>query len=352
MKILIVCDKAWYEKNTNPFCRILLESLAKYGHDVEYGLDYFWNSFKSFDVIYMQWPEMIYGWRKVKMSEADHLEQHLNEIKSSGIKIITTCHNLHPHNNDEVYARMYKIIYDQSDAIHHLGSYSYNLFCNIYPTKLNFVAPHPIFYDCRKKGSQQTVARKMLKIPDDKICILSFGMFRNDSEQNLIYSIVQHFPKVICLCPRFIKGGLSKFKWYKDIAYAYNMFKVRKQGIYANWTFVPEDKIPNYFNAADIVLIQRKEILNSGNLPLGFSAGKIVVGPRKGNVGAILQETGNPTFDPEDKASLINAVRQAILLLKENNVVGEKNYQKAITEWTPDSVGAIINDNIKKLGNI
>ena len=57
-----------------------------------------------------------------------------------------------------------------------------------------------------------------------------------------------------------------------------------------------------------MVFIQRKRILNSGNLPMGFYFGKPVVGPDTGNVGEILRSTGNPVFDPGDCASVTAAL--------------------------------------------
>lgn len=53
-------------------------------------------------------------------------------------------------------------------------------------------------------------------------------------------------------------------------------------------------------SVADIALLQRVKILNSGSLPLNFYFGNVVVGPDVGNVGEILKKTGNPVFNVED----------------------------------------------------
>lgn len=73
-----------------------------------------------------------------------------------------------------------------------------------------------------------------------------------------------------------------------------------------------------YFCACDIVFIQRFSVLNYGNLPMGFGAGCVVVGPNVGNVGSILNKTGNPIFNPYDIDSIVLAIKKAKELLSVN----------------------------------
>ena len=89
------------------------------------------------------------------------------------------------------------------------------------------------------------------------------------------------------------------------------------------------------FSAADIVFIQRKQILNSGNLPMGFAAGKVVVGPQVGNVGEILKSTGNPTFNPDNEQSVVEAVKKGLALVKQG--LGERNKNFALSQWSASS---------------
>lgn len=45
--------------------------------------------------------------------------------------------------------------------------------------------------------------------------------------------------------------------------------------------------------------------------PLAFLYHKVVVGPKVGNIGELLSETGNPTFDPDDKKDILRALEEA-----------------------------------------
>jgi hypothetical protein len=79
-------------------------------------------------------------------------------------------------------------------------------------------------------------------------------------------------------------------------------------------------------------MIQRKRILNSGNLPMGFYFGKPVVGPDVGNVGEILRSTGNPVFDPEDCASVAASLSRGFECA--NAGMGDANRCFADREWS------------------
>lgn len=91
-----------------------------------------------------------------------------------------------------------------------------------------------------------------------------------------------------------------------------------------------------YFCACDIVFIQRFSVLNSGNLPMGFGAGCVVVGPNVGNVGSILNKTGNPIFNPYDIDSIVLAIKKAKELLSVNK--GEENKMYAQTKWNTSAI--------------
>ena len=96
-------------------------------------------------------------------------------------------------------------------------------------------------------------------------------------------------------------------------------------------TFVPDDQVQCYLNASDVLLIQRRNPLNSGNLVLGFTFGRVVVGPNQGNVGEILRTTGNPVFEPGCAKSFSNALDRGLTLSQQGH--GEMNRRHADREW-------------------
>lgn len=75
----------------------------------------------------------------------------------------------------------------------------------------------------------------------------------------------------------------------------------------ANDELIDNCDLPYYIAASDVIFIQRKDILNSGNVPLGFLYHKVVMGPATGNIGEILAATGNPTFHPDNRTDILEA---------------------------------------------
>lgn len=91
-------------------------------------------------------------------------------------------------------------------------------------------------------------------------------------------------------------------------------------------------------SAADLVFIPRIDILNSGNVFLGLTFNKIVVGPAVGNIEEQLKELDLPVFDPKKRKSVIVALNKGISLSNQHNgyIAGklEKYLPNSITKKT------------------
>ena len=77
-----------------------------------------------------------------------------------------------------------------------------------------------------------------------------------------------------------------------------------------------------------MVFIQRTDILNSGNVPQAFAFGRVVAGPAAGNIGGMLEATGNPVFDAADPASVDRALAEAARLAAAGH--GDENRKYAL----------------------
>lgn len=346
MRILFVC-KASVNKKANPFIGILMSQLSLLGHECDNGLDKFWNSYSQYDLLFFEWPEVLT--KDFSDVSYNRIKTHISAIKKAGVKMIMTCHNLESHDKNPFYSRIYSLLYGEVDAIHHLGEYSYQLFNEKYPNKLNFVSPHPVFFDCKKIGPSKSDSKKALGLRNNDFVIMSFGAFRNNDEREIVWYLKKHFKNVVFLMPRFVEVNFKSKNIVKTACLLLKYLYVKVRGIKMRLLYIKNEELPTFFNASDIVLIQRCSILNSGNLPLGFSAGKVVVGPNVGNVGSILKQTGNPVFNPEDKKTIITAVSTAIEESYNDNNLGQQNYIVACKDWTPETTVKIINENIHKL---
>lgn len=348
MRILFICRNDFvYKDGSNPYVSRLVEGLRVFGHDVVCSLDEFWLSYQNYDLLFFQWPEEIFIWNSQKI-DLVRLSEHFDEIKDSDVKTIVTCHNLHPHNHDNLTERLYDLVYSHVDVFHHLGGYSYRLLKEKYPQKHHFIAPHHVPDDLWNSGINTTNAKHVLHIPENRIVISSFGAFRNVDEEKLFITMVKGCKsKDVCfMAPRIIKGKLYNGRWInRSFCYVLKCLILKMLGIRFSG-FLSEEELSLWLSASDIVFIQRKEILNSGNVPLAFSAGKIVVGPDVGNVGEILKETDNYVFDPQSEASIRESVLGAIDSVKSGKCLGNRNIVYAKNNWTTARVCSIINDHI------
>lgn len=347
MKILFVCSHDINSDYGNPFVRSIIGGLEKYGHEIVCNLEAFWNDYSEFDVLFFQWPEEIFQWNK-NLIDLEKLNRHLDEISKTDVKMVVTCHNLHPHNNENLTTRLYNLLYSKVNAFHHMGKYSYQVLKTRYPFKYHFIASHQVADSLFDIPISTTEAKKKLNIPNNNIVISSFGAFRNEEETRLFLNMCKDVghKNIHYLAPRIPIGKIYNGRWInKSLDYIitnikYKYYRIKYSGI------LDAESLSQWLMASDIVFIQRKEILNSGNVPLAFSAGKIVVGPKKGNIGEILEETGNFTFNPNNRESVKKSVDKAILEIKGKNQQGLFNFNYAKKNWNINTISQILNTHL------
>lgn len=350
MKILMVIKR---DSVRNPYVSSLVGGLIKTGNEVICSLDLFWDHFEDFDVLYFQWPESIFQWRITDI-DIEKLSNHFDRIDKSKVKTVAIVHNLHPHNNDAKTNDLYSFLYSRVDAFHHLGRYSYSIFKEKYPQKYHFVVPHHVADILWDETVSKPEARCCLRVPNNRVVISSFGAFRSEGEVRLFVNMTKDVAgeDVSFWAPRIRLGRLNNgWNLFKTIKYIQKSLFFRIKGIKYSG-FLSNNELKLWLSASDIVFIQRNEILNSGNIALAFSAGKVVVGPNVGNVGAILQETGNFVFDPFDRASVKEATLNAIENVRSNNRLGIMNYNYAKDNWSTYRICKLINRELAIIKNM
>lgn len=328
--------------DANPFVNVLYEGLKHYGHHVVCSLDEFWNPDLNYDLIFFQWPDVFFPKGKEDRPVIDIMSR-IDMIKHKGIPMVMTIHNMHPHNNNSEKVKLYNYLFDNLDAFHHMGSYSYDLLKEKYPNAYHFIVPHPCYFDYSEVALTVDECKKKYKLPHKPI-VMAFGDFRNRDENELILNQSRCFYFKACFwAPKMNRSSGSR--WPK-LAKKVSRFWSIINGVKLFNGEINDNALKEMVKASDIVFIQRKEILNSGNLPLAFSFGKIVVGPNKGNVGRILYETGNPIFDPYDNKSITIALEEAFMMLKKGNMQGQKNLEFARRNWSKSYVAELLNKEI------
>ena len=342
------------EQTVNHFVTSLGNALQQQGCDVVYGLERLWtdNVFDC-DIVHFQWPEFIWGPQKKVFSDNDitRINHRLTQLKEKKIRIFVQVHNLKSHTkNDKNILQLYELLYQRADVIVHMGNYSRDLLQSQYPNARHVVIPHHIYDNIYSFNIAQEEARQRLSLPAGKKIVLSFGKFRSNKERRFVLCLKREVGSLeknsslftlhssLFVMPGFYRETLHTWNPKKLVTRLYHTLRYKLKGIRFCNEVIPNDLMQCYFCAADVVFIQRLDILNSGNLPMAFHAGKVVVGPDVGNVGEILRETGNFTFDPHDIRSAVDALQKALTGITKGN----KNRTYAQEHWSSERVAATL----------
>ena len=306
-------------KRPNAYVSSLMDGISAEHKDVVwgYGIDNLWSdSIYDYDIIHIHWADEILI---SDLCKKERIGERLSELKSKGIKIVVTCHNIEPHYcNDNDKIETYKSVYSHADCFIHLGDYSKRIMEVKYPQANHIVIYHHT-YDKLYCTKNRMESLRRLGLNPKKKYILCFGAFRDEEERELLDIVLKFYKNkgIEILSPNYIRYKRSSSLYHTiKIWLKCRMTEIRKPGLHINGWVVSNEELPYYYGASDIAFIQRKKILNSGNLPMAFLMGKVVVGPDIGNVGEILKKTGNPTFDVTNDESVIDAVGRALDMSK------------------------------------
>ncbi len=319
----------------NPFVNSLTNELRNY-FTMNVDLEEFWCTRSQYQIIHIHWPEAVFQWKMPSDSDLTILENTIQEWKRRGTLFVYTRHNIRRHysSNAAIHERLYSIIENNSDLIVHLGEYSKNEWKatkKIAKRQVHTIIPHHIYEDLYRPDLSVCSARERLGISDRALVTLAFGIFRDQEEREWTMNAFEEISiqEKVLLAPRWGDGS------------------VKTDNLLLGNQLVSPDDVPLYFAAANIVFIQRLEILNSGNLPLAFLFNKPVVGPDRGNVGEILRKTNNYYFTPGDIRSVKLAFSAAIFDI----VMGEKrkNREYALTHYNVRKIGLEYRDALCNL---
>lgn len=329
LRILIACPPV-----RNPFILQLIESLYLNAEveSVQHGLLWLKSPQATFDIVHIHWPEALNDWREPTSRDLFQIEQSIKRWRSDGAAIVTTIHNEKPHRGEgsSGFDQLYEMIYSNTTAFIHFGKASIaKVFKGCENESKHFVIPHGN-YDYFRRIADLT-APVSVACKRNQFRVLALGQVRHQAEIDLLVAAGKHLERIGGIL--IIAGKLGRLARKKLRRYASKLFFWRSANIQLIEHFIPDEHIQSLIESAHVVLIPRVKSLNSGNVALGFTFGKIVVGPSVGVIGEELQRQSNPVFDPNDPGTLgqaFDAAKQAI-----NEQRGGRNlaYANDVLNW-------------------
>lgn len=338
LRVLLACDIAT-NGTGNPYTLQLLHALEAHPDvaSVQHGTSWMRVPEIRFDVVHLQWPEALTRWNEPSESDLRTVKSAL-ERWSAEAAVVVTVHNEHPHYRDTpAFRELYRTVYAHAAGLVHLGEASRRLvrqrFEQEIATAKEAVIPHGN-YDWFPNEVSRQASREALAVASDANVVLTFGRIRAMEEVELLRRGfgTMRLPRRRLLVAGRLPHGKSRRNWrYWTVRvpiWAHpHMQRVEK--------FVAPDRVQLYLNAADVLVVPRRKVLNSGNVALGFTFGRVVVGPDRGVVGEVLRRTGNPVFDPADPRSLGEALREGMTLAREGQGHRNRDYATEMMSWGP-----------------
>ena len=335
----------------NRFLADLNEALSR-ATSLVHSHEHFWAMSGDYDIVHLHFPEYLTPEIQKAYVEGmpdDLIEQLKQRLQfwSGRASIVITRHVLLPHaaRDDPRWETLYELVYRYADGVAHFAQASIEEFRNRYAqteflrgAPIHSVIPHHNYCALPNSVSRKE-ARRKLGLPDDSQIMLVFGAIRNDRERQLVLDTFHEMnvPRKLLLVSRWREklprvAWIRLKYWLRDLNRLYYRIHPRYR---FNYSFVPEEDTQHYLNAADVLFIPRFHVLNSGNVTLGMTFGRVVVGPDSWDVGELLREMENPVFDPENPGSAPIAMEEAFQLARDNSIPSQ-NRERALSEWSTD----------------
>lgn len=344
MKILFACIPI----PENRFVEDLKRGLEAHA-EVVWDYKEFWACSTPYDVVHIHWPEYLSYELESYLGNSDSIPDTLwqktiecLEYWKKHARIVYTRHVQYPHRrHDEEFLKLYRVTTSYCDVVAHFAQYSIRQFKEFYPEHIHVkhvVIPHHNYASLPNCTTREE-ARRQLKIDANANVMLVFGSI-NENEKPLIREAFGYIPSKnkVLLAPgwkiqRRKIGYIRLREWVWRFEKWLASLNPHKR---VNLGFIKEEDAHLYLNAADFLFIPRTTELNSGNITLGCTFGLVVVGKKGADIGEILEETGNPTFEVGDSSSIKEAVRSASVQV--GTRLGKSNRSIALGDWTLDIV--------------
>lgn len=167
------------------------------------------------------------------------------------------------------------------------------------------VVPDGNFVEAYENHVSREAAREDLGIDDDAFVVLFFGLIR---EYKGVPDLIEAFAALDAPdAELWVVGNPHDDRTEAQIA----ALARGDPRIETRLAYIADDRIQYYLNAADVLALPYRRILNSGTAHLGLSYGRPVVAPAIGCLPATVPPDNEFLYDPTDEGALAAALERA-----------------------------------------
>ncbi len=340
MKILLP-----FKEDLNPY----LDEIISYSGSA-FIYDHYKNYSPDYDIVNIHWPEALFDWLEPTEQQLLDLERDLEIWKKSSVVVYTKHDYRRNKGTTPQFTRLFELIEQNTDVFIHLGEHSKTKYQLLYPKAGHEIVHHPLYQNSYTIYSKLE-AREKLGITPNSFVVTVPGAIRDFKERSLVlnsFKALKISEKVLITTnmrteiKRDFRGRILLKKFFDVKKYLTNRFKSKYSPPTYVFTYekLSSDDFSLRISAADIILIPRIDILNSGNVFLAFTFRKVVCGPAIGNIKGALQEFKMPIFNPASLKSVISALNQAVILNKN----GFQYPEEELEEFNPQNIAKAMDE--------
>ncbi len=293
---------------------------------------------RPIDLLHLDWPDSLFVGRSALATWAKRRMYLAGLRKLRNFPLVWTAHNLIGHDaaNADYRRRMVQLLVDRCNAIVVMSHAAERLLresCRIGDSTRVAVIPHGHYIDTYANVVGRPQARAAFSVDESARVVLFLGRLQPyKGLEDLIDAFARIAREGDLLVLAGPGGGAEYCEQVRLRASA-----ARPQGceIRVIPGLIPDDLLQLYFNAADVVALPFKAILNSGSALLAQSFGRCVIAPALGSLPEVLCDDGFFGYDPAEPDALVRTLGAA---LERSDLVDRgliaRDYLRRHYDWT------------------
>lgn len=286
---------AWpaYDNRTgNPYNRLLYEAVEDEGVVVdEFTPERVLTG--TYDLWHMHWPEDFLGIRDLvgATTRVVGLLLLMLVARMRGMRIVWTIHNLGPHErrHPQLERLFWTFFIPQIDGFISLSEAGLGQAEARFPSLRDvsgFVVPHGHYRTAYPKGLSKEGARDRLGLATDDRVMLYVGRIRPYKN---VSRLIRAFRRIEHERARLLVVGEPDDEVLRMTVAAE---AAQDDRVLDELRFVPDDELPVYLSAADLVVLPYRDILHSGTALLALSFDRPILVPELGAMGELRTHVG------------------------------------------------------------
>ena len=297
-------------QNLNPYNALLTDALEPLGVTVVEWTDA--SQLEDADVLHLHWPEA-----SLNLPDAQAARNGIQAVleamtvaQSRGTRIVWTAHNLRPHAgaHPALGQEFWQAFCPMLDGVIALSEASARAVRNTRWTLEAVpmaVIPHGHYRDAYPNTIGQAAAQALLRIPMGLPTVAFVGQLR---AYKGLPDLLEAF-RALPLDARLLVAGKPV---PPEDAVPLGAIAYRDARVRLEFGFVPDERLQVFLNAADLIVLPYRQVLNSGSALLALSFDRPVLAPAQGSLPELAQAVGGGWVRLYEGVLSANALREAL----------------------------------------